>query len=545
MNEEVMSNENNHQQAQMLRGTAWLTASNFISRLLGAIYIIPWYIWMGTYAATANGLFTMGYNIYAWFLLISTAGIPVAVAKQVAKYNTMQEEEHSFALIRSFLGFMTVLGLAFALILYLFAPWLADLSGVGKDLIPIMQSLAWAVLIFPSMSVIRGFFQGMNNLKPYAMSQIAEQVIRVIWMLLATFIIMKLGSKDYLSAVTQSTFAAFVGMVASFAVLLYFLYKEGLLQKVFETRDKIDSKSLLVDTIKEAIPFIITGSAIQLFQILDQMTFINSMKWFTNYSNEDLVVMFSYFSANPNKITMILISVGVSIGSVGLPLLTENYVKGDLPAASRLVQDSITMLFLFLLPATVGVVMVGEPLYTVFYGKPDSLALGLFVFAVLQSTILGLYMVLSPMLQAMFRNRKAVLYFIYGSLAKIVLQLPSIAIFHSYGPLISTTIGLIIPIVLMYREICQITGARRKIILKRTILVTILTLVMFILVGFLQWIFGLVFHPTGRFWSFIYVALIGTIGGGLYGVMSLYTRLLDKVIGQAKADQLRARLKLS
>ena len=540
-----MSNENNHQQAQMLRGTAWLTASNFISRLLGAIYIIPWYIWMGTYAAKANGLFTMGYNIYAWFLLISTAGIPVAVAKQVAKYNTMKEEEHSFALIRSFLGFMTGLGLVFALVLYLFAPWLADLSGVGKDLIPIMQSLAWAVLIFPSMSVIRGFFQGMSNLKPYAMSQIAEQVIRVIWMLLATFIIMKLGSRDYLSAVTQSTFAAFVGMVASFAVLLYFLYKEGMLQKVFETRDRIDSKSLLVDTIKEAIPFIITGSAIQLFQILDQMTFINSMKWFTNYSNEDLVVMFSYFSANPNKITMILISVGVSIGSVGLPLLTENYVKGDLPAASRLVQDSITMLFLFLLPATVGVVMVGEPLYTVFYGKPDSLALGLFVFAVLQSTILGLYMVLSPMLQAMFRNRKAVLYFIYGSLAKLVLQLPTIAIFHSYGPLISTTIGLIIPIVLMYREICQITGARRKIILKRTILVTILTLVMFILVGLLQWIIGLVFHPTGRFWSFIYVALIGTIGGGLYGIMSLYTRLLDKVIGKAKADQLRTRLKIS
>ena len=540
-----MSNENNHQQAQMLRGTAWLTASNFISRLLGAIYIIPWYIWMGTYAAKANGLFTMGYNIYAWFLLISTAGIPVAVAKQVAKYNTMHEEEHSFALIRSFLGFMTVLGLAFALILYLFAPWLADLSGVGKDLIPIMQSLAWAVLIFPSMSVIRGFFQGMNNLKPYAMSQIAEQVIRVIWMLLATFIIMKLGSKDYLSAVTQSTFAAFVGMIASFAVLLYFLYKEGLLQKVFETRDKIDSKSLLVDTIKEAIPFILTGSAIQLFQILDQMTFINSMKWFTNYSNEDLVVMFSYFSANPNKITMILISVGVSIGSVGLPLLTENYVKGDLPAASRLVQDSITMLFLFLLPATVGVVMVGEPLYTVFYGKPDGLAMGLFIFAVLQSTILGLYMVLSPMLQAMFRNRKAVLYFVYGSIAKIVLQLPSIAIFHSYGPLISTTIGLIIPNVLMYRDICQVTGARRKIILKRTILVTILTLVMFILVGPHRSVPGLLFQPTGRFWSFLYVALIGTIGGGLYGVMCLYTRLLDKVIGQEKANQLRARLKLS
>ena len=60
-------------------------------------YIIPWYIWMGKYGPQANGLFTMGYNIYAWFLLISTAGVPVAVAKQVAKYNTRDQADHSFA----------------------------------------------------------------------------------------------------------------------------------------------------------------------------------------------------------------------------------------------------------------------------------------------------------------------------------------------------------------------------------------------------------------------------------------------------------------
>ena len=96
----------------------------------------------------------------------------------------------------------------------------------------------------------------------------------------------------------------------------------------------------------------------------------------------------------------------------------------------------------------------------------------------------------------------------------------------------------------MYRDICQVTGARRKIILKRTILVTILTLVMFILVGLLQWIIGFVFQPTGRFWSFIYVAFIGVIGGGLYGVMSLYTRLLDKVIGQEKSKSVTSTIKI-
>ena len=178
-----MSQETTSQQEQMLRGTAWLTAGNFISRLLGAIYIIPWYIWMGKHGAEANGLFTMGYNIYAWFLLISTAGIPVAVAKQVAKYNTIDKAEYSFTLIREFLKFMVLLGGIFAVLMYLFSPIFATLSGGGKELIPIMQSLSWAVLIFPSMSVIRGFFQGFNNLKPYALSQVAEQLIRIIWML--------------------------------------------------------------------------------------------------------------------------------------------------------------------------------------------------------------------------------------------------------------------------------------------------------------------------------------------------------------------------
>ena len=78
-------------QEKMARGSAWMTASNIISRLLGAVYIIPWYAWMGENAKAANGLFNMGYNIYALFLLISTAGIPAAIAKQTAHYNSLNE----------------------------------------------------------------------------------------------------------------------------------------------------------------------------------------------------------------------------------------------------------------------------------------------------------------------------------------------------------------------------------------------------------------------------------------------------------------------
>ncbi len=542
-----MSNETSNQQAQMLRGTVWLTASNFISRLLGAAYIIPWYIWMGKHGAEANGLFTMGYNIYAWFLLISTAGVPVAVAKQVAKYNTKGQEEHSFAMIRGFLKFMSLLGLVFAIIMYLLSPVFANLSGGGKDLIPVMQSLSWAVLIFPSMSVIRGFFQGHNNLKPYAISQIAEQVIRVIWMLLTAYFIMKVGSGDYVEAVTQSTFAAFIGMGASLLVLLYYLWKTGLLQHIIhrpESDNEIDTKALLWDTIREAIPFIVTGSAIQLFQIIDQMTYSNVMSWFTNFSRSELLVQFSYFSANPNKITMILIAVATSIGGVGIPLLTENYVKGDFRAAGKLVQDNLTMLVAFLLPATIGAVAIAEPLYTVFYGKPDSLALGLFILAMLQTIILGLYTVLSPMIQALFQNRKAILYFGYGVLVKLILQVPFIYFFKAYGPLLSTTIGLMIPIVLMYKEIHVVTKFNRKTVFKRSLLTAILTFIMLVVVLLSALILGFVFKPNGRVTSMIYVAVIGGVGIIVYGGLGLRLRFLDRFIG-SKAASLRNKFHIS
>ena len=162
------------QQETMVRGTAWSTAGNSISRLIGALYIIPWYAWMGKNGAEANALFGMGYEIYAMFLSISTVGIPVAVAKLVSKYNTLGQSETSIYMVKKILHIMALLGAIFAAIMYIGAPFFASLSHGGEDLVRVLRSLTLAVLVFPSMSVLRGYFQGYNNLKPGAMSQIAE-----------------------------------------------------------------------------------------------------------------------------------------------------------------------------------------------------------------------------------------------------------------------------------------------------------------------------------------------------------------------------------
>ncbi|WP_298192344.1 polysaccharide biosynthesis protein [uncultured Streptococcus sp.] len=540
------NNTTTTQQQQMVRGTAWLTASNFLSRLLGAFYIIPWYAWMGTHAEQANALFGMGYNIYAVFLLISTAGIPVAIAKQVSKYNALGQEETSYHLLRKILKLTSILGLIFAAIMYLGSPLLAAWSGGGEDLVRVMKSLSWALLIFPSMSVLRGFFQGFNNLKPYAMSQIAEQIIRVIWMLLTAYIIMNIGSGDYVNAVVQSTFAAFIGMIASVLVLVVFLWREGKWQAIFagNTNDvTVDTQALILETIKEAVPFIITGAAIQLFQIVDQMSFINTMTSFTSYSNKDLQILYAFLSSNPNKITMILVSIATAIAGAGIPLLTENFVNKDKKAAAQLVVNNLQMLWMVLFPALVGAIILAEPIYTLFYGASSNTALWLFVGALIQVIFLALYSLLAPMLQALFEPRKAILYFVYGLVVKIVLQIPLIYVFQAYGPLISTAIGLAVPIVLMYRRIHEVTGFNRQGLRRSILLMTLLALIMGVVVAIAAYGLHFAISPTTRLGSVVYIALVGAIGVLVYGFLTLATHLLDKLIG-TRAKTLRQKLHL-
>lgn len=534
------------QEQLMVQGAAWSTAGNFISRLLGVLYIIPWYIWMGQYAIQANALFNMGYNVYAYFLLISTTGLNVAIAKQVAKYNSMGQQEHSYQLIRSTLKVMLVLGLVFSVLMYLGSPLFARLSGGDETLVPIMHSLSLAVFVFPVMSVIRGIFQGYKEIKPYALSQIAEQLVRVIWMLLTTFFIMKMGSKDYIAAVTQSTFAAFIGMIASMAVLFYYFWTQGLLKAIFTKTEHaipIDIKGLLIETLKESIPFIITGSAIQAFQLIDQWTFVNTMTLFTNYTRSQLWVLFGYFNANPAKITMVLIAVAASIGSVGIALLTENYVKKDMRAAARLIINNIEMLLMFLLPALTGAIILARPLYTFFYGSSEEQAVRLFVAVLCLTLLMALYTLFSPMLQALFENRKAIYYFAYGVFVKLVLQVPLIYLFHAYGPLLATTLGLLVPIYLMYRRLHQVTRFNRKLLHKRILLTVIETALMGLIVLLANWLLGYLFKPTGRLTSLLYLVIIGGLGMGVYAYMTLVTRQLDKLIG-SRAARYRQKLGL-
>ena len=541
------NSKQSHQQETMVRGMAWLTAGNFISRLLGIIYVIPWFIWMGEHRNEANALFNMGYQVYATFLLISTVGLPTAMAKQIAKYNALDRQDVSYYLVREFFKLMLLLGLIFAAFMYLFSPILAAMSGSKEQLTPVMYSLVPPILIFPAMSIMRGFFQGHNNMKPYAISQILEQIARVIWIWGATFFIMKLGTGDYLQAVVQSTFGAFVGMIASIAVLLFALQKGGYIARILkkpESAISIDLKALIVETVKEAIPLIVIGSAIQLYQFVDQITFVNFMEAITNFTKQELMVDYSYMISNPSKITMVIIGVAGSIGSVAIPVITESFVKKDIKGTSNLITDNIRMLSIVIIPAIVGTFILARPLYVVFYGASEAAAIGLFRANLLLISLQGLYTLFGVIIQGIFENRKGIIFFITGLVVKIILHFPFIYFFHAYGPLLSTAAGLFVSNALIFRRVDKVVGINKTAVKKNVMGITILALIMGIAVFALEIGLSQFLPPVGRIASLVHLVLAGSAGVLIYAYLTLKTRQLDKLIG-AKADALRRKLRIS
>src|SRR5699024_10391462 len=139
----------------------------------------------------------------------------------------------------------------------------------------------FALLIIPGMSVVRGFFQGNQKMEPTAISQVVEQIIRIAFVLISVFIIVKVYDGSIALAVSFATFAAFVGAVASCVVLKIAWKKrhpfmpQPIQQKKNHTY--VSTKDLFIELLSYAGPFVLVGITIPLYQFVDSLTFNRAM----------------------------------------------------------------------------------------------------------------------------------------------------------------------------------------------------------------------------------------------------------------------------
>ena len=208
-----------------LAGAAISVIGIVICKVIGLVYVIPFYAIIGT---QGGALYSYAYSIYNVFLNLATSGIPVAMSKVVSEYNEMKyynTKERVFKIGLKVISFLCIISF---LILFIFAPNLADMiiGGVEggntvEDVTMVIRVISTAVLVVPFLSVSKGYLQGHKIMKVSSVSDILEQLARVTVILAGSFLTLKVFHLSLNTAVGVAVFGATVGaLVAYFYVFL-------------------------------------------------------------------------------------------------------------------------------------------------------------------------------------------------------------------------------------------------------------------------------------------------------------------------------------
>lgn len=516
--------------SKLMRGTFILTLGTYISKFLGLFYIIPFFALVGE---NGTALYNYGYVPYSIFISIANAGLPAAVAKYISKYNAMEEYAVGRRLFKSGLVLMLVTGFAAFFFLYMLAPLLADIIVVNEeqvtntsDVVAVIRAVSFALIIVPFMSIIRGFFQGHQSMGPSAVSQVVEQVVRIAFLLSGAFIIMKILSGEVVEAVKVATFAAFVGALGGIAVLFWYWAKRKpyLDQLLLKDRGQLEIslRQIYKEIFISAIPFVLVGISIPMYQMVDTLTHNKAMSaiGLATIADANLGIL----NVQSHKIVIIPVSLATAFSITLVPLITNAFISQNIKELKTQVNQTFQILLFLTLPAAVGIGLLAEPIYTVFYGH-DDIGAGMLAAYAPVAILFALFSVTAAVLQGINEQRFTVFSLLLGLLIKLILNPIFIEAYQTTGAIYATVIGYTVAILINLGVIKYYAHFRFKMIFRRSILMLIFNLIMAGVVYLLYNFTTLFLSTESKFQSILIIGICASVGAALYFYLSTKTKL--------------------
>ena len=393
---------------------------------------------------------------------------------------------------------------------------------------------------------MRGYYQGYNEMAASAKSQLWEQVVRILYMLGLTYFVMRIVSGGYVLAVAHSTFAAFVGAVIAFLYLAYKMFRDhkGMMELMEEGRPErpLSFWKIIFEVMREALPFVLVTSSIQIISLIDQETFQRLVPIFTNFSFEEGKELITLFGFNANKVIMIVISLAMSISTAALPLLAAHYSVNDREEVKRVIANNLGLFAYIMIPASVGMAIVSEPIYNVFY-SPDPTGTYLLMVSCIMCVFLGLFVTFTYILQSMEQHIIAIKALGFTVLIKLLWQPMMIYFLGGAGPLIASSVAYFVATLYMCRHVLRITRFDLNYVLKKFGQVLLASLAMAITSALTLYAIKHVMPIGGKVRALIAVAVVGFVGAATYGLITLKNRLADEMLG-ARVGGIRRKLRM-
>lgn len=456
-----------------VQGAAVLAVAGLLVKVLGAIFRIPLGNMIGT-IGMAN--YNPAYYVYNLFLILATAGIPVAISRMVSERVSLGQFSEAHRVFKISRTLMLLIGGGSFLIVFFGAELFAELSNVPGAALA-MRAISPALIFVPLMAAYRGYFQGMQDMKPTAISQVVEQIFRVaVGLSLAYFFFhsaKELGSASKFApeetGAAGATLGAAAGAVGGLLVMIivYTLNKNKIRSRIARehrgTRSGRERSNTILKKIAAiAIPITVGAAIMPIVNLIDVAVVTRRLVdsgWDITVA-KDMYGQLSAFAGSLINFPQVLTqAVAMSL----VPLVAAAYKQKDMAYLRENVQTGLRMAVILGLPCAVGLFVMAEPILVLLYPTQQSSAVSAAPCLMVMSVgvvFLSTVQTLTGVLQGVGKQMVPVKNLAVGVVVKLILTwtLTGIPAVNILGAATGTVTAYLIASILNIRAVCKYTG---------------------------------------------------------------------------------------
>ena len=371
---------NREQKSTFFGGAAILAVGIAIVKLIGALYKIP----LGNILDDEGfGHFNNAYVIYNLLLMVSTAGLPVALSKSISEASTLGRRNQVHRIFNVALVTFFVLGTVSFVVMFALAQPLADLQGDGAA-VQAVRAIAPACFFVCVLSTFRGYAQGHGNMVPTAVSQIIEALGKLVIGLALSWVLVRAGASS-----ADAAAGAIFGVTCGAGICLIYLIVEHVHRRRSEPGRPTDVPeppgTILKRLLVIAVPITLCASVTPITSWLDTAQVQNILRDVMNaqpaqwYEAQKLLdpdvvdPVVAAYGAYQKAITIYNLpsSFMVAITASVIPAISACRARRDYQGAGRIAESSMRMGMLLALPAGVGLAVLSSPIMYLLYADSD------------------------------------------------------------------------------------------------------------------------------------------------------------------------------
>ena len=448
---------------KILRGAAVLGAAGLLVKLLGAVFRIPLQALIGEEGMAYYGY---AYPLYSLFLVIATAGIPVAISRLVSEKIAVKDYEGAHRVFKVSGWLLFFIGLISFIICYfgagLISEYIIGDMGAKRPL----EAIAPALIFVPVMSAFRGYFQGRQNMNPTAVSQFVEQVFRVAVGLTLAYVFLN-QSLDMAAA--GATFGATAGSIAGLLVivLIYFLSKNSINQNIqrYKThRRRESSKNIIKQILIIAVPITIGSSILPLINAVDSVLVTRRLVD-GGFLIEEARILWGQLSGYCNTMVGLPQVITQAVAIAVVPAVAGAFKTGQKREVNESVNLGIRTSMIIGMPCALGIMALAEPILLLLFPKEPAgvasaaptlmiMCISVALMSVLQTT--------TGILQGINKQMVPVKNMAIGAVGKVILTYILVAVpaLNIKGAAIGSIFVYAVAFVLNMKAVIKYTGAK-------------------------------------------------------------------------------------